>query len=169
MKFLLSLCMLATLAFASYEGDVTADEAFEMQKNGEAIIVDVRTTVEFIYTGHGQGFINIPAFYWTYEPKPLKTRVHSATYEKENDKIKDHVSTMKLYNAKELKNENFVKEVMEAMKLSGVDKVVLVCRSGPRSSEAASQLAQNGIRAFNMLDGFTFGWKEDYELPWGGH
>lgn len=166
MKLLLSLLMMLSLSQA-YDGDLTAEEAYEMQKNGEAIIVDVRTTLEFIYTGHGEGFINIPAFYWTYDEKPIETRVRSADYEVKNSKVKDHNSAMKLYNAKELKNNNFVKEVMTAMKMQNVDKVILVCRSGPRSTAAAEILAQEGIRAYNLEDGFTFGWK-DANMPWGG-
>ncbi|MGE4510216.1 MAG: rhodanese-like domain-containing protein [Sulfurimonadaceae bacterium] len=168
MKFLLALLVsLSFLQANSYEGDVTAEEAYQMQKNGEAIIVDVRTTLEFIYTGHGEGFINIPAYYWTYDEKPIETRVKSADYEVKNSKVKDHVSAMKLYNAKEVVNKNFVKEVMEAMKMQNVDKVILVCRSGPRSSAAANVLAQEGITAYNLEDGFTFGWKEA-GMPWGG-
>ena len=166
MKFLLSLLMMLSLSQA-YEGDLTAEEAYTMQKNGDAIIVDVRTTLEFIYTGHGEGFINIPAFYWTYDEKPIETRVRSADYEVKNSKVKDHNSAMKLYDAKELKNNNFVKEVMTAMKMQNVDKVILVCRSGPRSTAAAEILAQEGIMAYNLEDGFTFGWK-DAEMPWGG-
>jgi rhodanese-related sulfurtransferase len=168
-KFLLSFIMLFSLAGAAdlYEGDLTADEAYEMQKKGEAIIVDVRTTIEYIYTGHGEGFINIPAYYWTYDEKGLETRVKSADYEVKNGKVKDHKAVQKLYNAKEVVNKNFVKDVMKAMKLQGVDKVILVCRSGPRSKAAANLLAKDGIQAYNLEDGFIFGWKEE-GMPWGG-
>jgi rhodanese-related sulfurtransferase len=161
--------MLFSISFADdiYEDDVTADVAYEMQKKGEAIIVDVRTTLEFIYTGHGEGFINIPAFQWTYEPKSLETRVKSAEYEVKNSKVKDHVNAMKLYNAKEVINKNFVSDVMKAMKMRDVSKVILVCRSGPRSKAAANMLAREGISAYNLEDGFIFGWKEE-DMPWGG-
>ncbi|MDY0116848.1 MAG: rhodanese-like domain-containing protein [Sulfurimonadaceae bacterium] len=168
MKFLLALLMMLSFSQAhSYEGDLSAEEAYTMQKDGEAIIVDVRTTLEFIYTGHGEGFINIPAYYWTYDEKPIETRVKSADYEVKNSKVKDHVAAMKLYNAKEVANKNFIKEVMEAMKMQNVTKVILVCRSGPRSTAAAEILAQEGISAYNLEDGFTFGWK-DANMPWGG-
>ena len=56
---------------------------------------------------------------------------------------------------------------MKAMKLAGVDKVILVCRSGPRSAAAADTLASEGITAYNLEDGFIFGWKEE-GMPWGG-
>lgn len=168
MKLLLTMLTLFSLSFgASYEGDLTAKEAYEMQKSGKAIIVDVRTTLEFIYTGHGEGFINIPAFYWTYEPKSIETRVKSADYEIKNSKIKDHKSSMNLYDAKETLNKNFVSEVMQAMKMQGAQSVVLVCRSGPRSSAAAEILSKEGITAYNMEDGYMFGWKEQ-NLPLGG-
>lgn len=169
MRLLLALFMLISLAFAEdiYEDDVTADVAYEMQKKGEAIIVDVRTTLEYIYTGHGEGFINIPAFEWTYDPKSLETRVNSAEYEVKNSKVKDHVNAMKLYNAKEVINKNFVSDVMKAMKMRNVNKVILVCRSGPRSKAAANMLAGEGITAYNLEEGFIFGWKEE-GMPWGG-
>ena len=168
MKLLFIIVSMFSLSFAdSYEADLSAEEAYEMQKESKAIIVDVRTTLEYIYVGHGEGFINIPSYYWTYNPKSIEIRVKSATYEIKNSKVKNHKSTMKLYDAKEVKNENFVSEVMQAMKLQGVDSVVLVCRTGPRSRAAANLLAKEGITAYNLEDGFINGWKED-DLPWDG-
>lgn len=168
-RILLAFLMAFSLSVAEdiYEDDLTADVAYEMQKKGDAIIIDVRTTLEYLYTGHGEGFINIPAYEWTYEPKSLESRVQSSEYEIQNDKVKDHSTTMKLYNAKEVINKNFVSDVMKAMKLRDVKKVILVCRSGPRSKAAANMLAQQGITAYNLEDGFTFGWKDE-EMPWGG-
>jgi len=170
LKLLLIVLTLFSFAIAEdiYEDDLSAEEAYTMQQEGKAIIVDVRTTLEYVYTGHGVGFINIPAFYWTYEPKSVKERVKSAAYEIKNAKVKDHKTSQKLYRAKELPNKNFVSEVMEAMKLQGVDKVILVCRSGPRSQAAANILAKEGITAYNLEDGFMFGWKEE-KMPWGGY
>ncbi len=166
MKLLLSLLIMLSFVHA-YEDDLTPKEAYEMQKEKKAIIVDVRTTLEFIYTGHGEGFINIPAYEWTYVPKSLETRVNSADYEISNSKVKDHKSTMKLYDAKEVINKDFVRDVMSAMKMQGVDKVILVCRSGPRSTAAADILEQAGITAYNLEDGFIQGWKKS-NLPWNG-
>lgn len=151
-----------------YEGDLSAPEAHEMQKKGEAIIVDVRTTLEFIYTGHGEGFVNIPAYEWTYIPKSIEERVKSAEFELKTDKVKGHIDTQKLYDAKEVINKNFVTDVMSAMKLAKVNSVILVCRSGPRSSAAANLLAKEGIKAYNLENGFMFGWK-DSKMPWGGY
>lgn len=166
------LLLLASLIFwlqaeDIYEDDLYAEEAYKMAKNGEAIIVDVRTTIEHIYTGHGEGFINIPAYYWTYDEKSLEARVKSAQYELQNSKIKNHKSIQKLYAAKEVKNDHFAEDVMKAMKFAGVSKVILVCRSGPRSRAAANILASRGIEAYNLEDGFIFGWKDD-GMPWGG-
>jgi rhodanese-related sulfurtransferase len=171
MKKLLSVLLICTAFLHAediYEGDLTAQEANEMQKKGEAIIVDVRTTLEYIYTGHGEGFINIPAYEWTYIPKSIDERVKSAEFELKTDKPKGHTEVQKLYEAKEVFNKNFVSDVMKAMKLRNVDAVILVCRSGPRSSAAANLLAKEGIKAYNLENGFMFGWKEA-NMPWGGY
>ncbi|HEX5623171.1 MAG TPA: rhodanese-like domain-containing protein [Sulfuricurvum sp.] len=168
-KSLFSLLIIFSLhADDIYEGDLTPVEAHEMQKKGEAVIVDVRTSLEFIYTGHGEGFINIPAFEWTYIPKTIDERVKSAEFELKTDKVKGHVDIQKLYDAKEVMNKNFVNDVMRAMKLRNVDSVILVCRSGPRSKAAANILAKEGIKAYNLDNGFMFGWKEA-KMPWDGY
>lgn len=169
MRTLLSLLLIFMVAGAEdiYEDDIAADEAYTMQKEGEAIIVDVRTTIEYLYTGHGEGFINIPIFYWSYDVKSLKSRMTSSEYEIKNSKVKDHSSMQKLFDPKEVVNRTFTEDVMKAMKMRGVDKVILVCRSGPRSKAAANRLAKNGITAYNLEDGFIFGW-QDEEMPWGG-
>lgn len=168
-KLLLILLTLFSLhADDNYEGDLSAAEAHEMQKKGSAIIVDVRTTLEYIYTGHGEGFINIPAYEWTYIPKSVEERVKSAEYELKTDKPKGHIEIQKLYDAKEVFNKNFISDVMKAMKLRNVDSVILVCRSGPRSKAAANLLAKEGIKAYNLDNGFMFGWKES-KMPWDGY
>lgn len=151
-----------------YEGDLSAPEAHEMQKKGEAIIVDVRTTLEFLYTGHGEGFVNIPAYEWTYIPKSIEERVKSSEFELKTNKTKGHIDTQKLYDAKEVINKNFVTDVMAAMKLRKVDSVILVCRSGPRSKAAANILTKEGIKAYNLENGFMFGWKEA-KMPFDGY
>jgi rhodanese-related sulfurtransferase len=168
MKLFLSILTVFSLSFADdYQGDLSAQDAYAMQKEAKAVIIDVRTSVEFLYTGHGEGFINIPLYDWTYEPKSIETRVQSADYEIKNAKVKDHASAMNLYDAKEVINKNFVSEVMKVMKLKGVSNVILVCRSGPRSIAAANILAKEGITAYNLEDGYIFGWKEE-KMPWGG-
>ncbi|MDD2828938.1 MAG: rhodanese-like domain-containing protein [Sulfuricurvum sp.] len=167
-KLLLILLMCAALGAEDvYEGDLTATEAFEMQKKGTAIIVDVRTTLEYIYTGHGEGVINIPAYEWTYIPHSIEERVKSSEFEIKTSKTKEHKDVQKLYDAKEVFNQNFVPDVMKAMKMRKVDAVILVCRSGPRSSAAANLLAKEGIKAYNLENGFMFGWKEA-KLPYDG-
>lgn len=170
MKKILLILLACTILSADdlYEGDVSATEAHEMQKKGEAIIVDVRTTLEFIYTGHGEGFINIPAYEWTYVPKSVEERVKNAEFELKTDKPKGHIEIQKLYDAKEVFNKNFVNDVMKAMKLRHTSSVVLVCRSGPRSKAAANLLAKEGIKAYNLDNGFMFGWKEA-KLPFDGY
>jgi rhodanese-related sulfurtransferase len=168
-KILVGVFLALTLnAEDIYESDLSATEAYEMQKQGTAIIVDVRTTLEYLYTGHGEGFINIPAFEWTYIPKSISERVKSSEFELKTDKTKGHIDTQKLYDAKEVINKNFVNDVMEAMKLRKIDSVILVCRSGPRSKAAANMLAKEGIKAYNLENGFMFGWKEA-KLPYDGY
>jgi rhodanese-related sulfurtransferase len=121
-----------------------------------------------MYVGHGEGFINIPAYNWSLEPKSIDERVKSAQWEVKNSKVKDHIAAMKLYHEKETLNTKFVSEVMRAMKANNVSKVVLVCRSGPRSKAAANMLAKEGIEAYNLDGGFVFGWRES-NMPWGGN
>ncbi|MFH0710210.1 MAG: rhodanese-like domain-containing protein [Pseudomonadota bacterium] len=162
------LACIALNADDIYESDLTAPEAHEMQKKGEAIIIDVRTTLEFIYTGHGEGFVNIPAYEWTYIPKSIEERVKSSEFELKTNKTKGHIDTQKLYDAKEVINKNFITDVMAAMKLRKVDSVILVCRSGPRSKAAANILAKEGIKAYNLENGFMFGWKEA-KMPFDGY
>ncbi|MFZ2969364.1 MAG: rhodanese-like domain-containing protein [Sulfuricurvum sp.] len=168
-KVLTALLLVALFVSANdmYEGDVTAQEALEMEKKGDALIVDVRTTLEFLYTGHGEGFVNIPAFDWTYVPKSIEERVKSAEFELKTDTTKSHSDMQKLYDPKEVVNTNFVADVMKAMKLRKANSVILVCRSGPRSKAAANLLAKEGIKAYNLEDGFMFGWKEA-KMPYGG-
>ncbi len=166
--FFVALATITLNANDIYEDDLSASEAYEMQKKGEAIIVDVRTTIEHIYTGHGEGFINIPAFEWSYVPKSLESRVKSSEFEVKNEKIKNHIDIQKLYDAKEIINPEFTKDVMKAMKMRNVDSVILVCRSGPRSKEAANMLAKEGIKAYNLDGGYMFGWK-DAKLPYDGY
>ncbi|MEA1919897.1 MAG: rhodanese-like domain-containing protein [Campylobacterota bacterium] len=168
-RIFILLALFTSLTFAedAYEDDLAADEAYEMQKNGEAVIIDVRTTLEYLYVGHGEGFINIPAFRWIYDPKSLEARIKRADYEIKNSVVKDHVASQKLYNAKEIVNKTFVEDVMKTMKIKNVSKVILVCRSGPRSKAAANLLAKEGIEAYNLEDGFIFGWQEE-KMPWGG-
>ena len=165
---LILIACIALNAEDIYESDLTAKEAHEMQKKGEAIIVDVRTTLEYIYTGHGEGFINIPAYEWTYIPKSIEERVKSSEFELKTDKPKGHIDIQKLYDAKEVFNKNFITDVMTAMKMRKVDSVILVCRSGPRSKAAANLLAKEGIKAYNLDNGFMFGWKEA-KLPYDGY
>ncbi|MGD9968997.1 MAG: rhodanese-like domain-containing protein [Sulfuricurvum sp.] len=168
-KIVLAIFLALTLnAEDLYEGDLSPEEAHQMQKKGEAVIVDVRTTLEYIYTGHGEGFINIPAYEWSYVPRSIEERVKSSEYELKTDKVKGHIDTQKLYDAKEVFNKNFVSDVMKAMKLRNVDSVILVCRSGPRSKAAANLLAKEGIKAYNLDNGFMFGWKES-KLPYDGY
>ena len=54
----------------------------------------------------------------------------------EGDLTADEAYEMqKLFDAKEVINKAFTEDVMKVMKMRGVDKAILVCRSGPRYQE----------------------------------
>ncbi|TXE81596.1 rhodanese-like domain-containing protein [Campylobacter peloridis] len=57
-----------------------------------------------------------------------------------------------LYNENGSLNENFVEEVK---KISSEKPIAIVCRSGARSSQAATLLDQNGIDVTNLSGGMN--------------
>lgn len=77
--------------------------------------------------------------------------------------------------------QNFVPEIQRRLAAKGLNKdsvVVLICRSGDRSSRGANRLAEEGFtRVYSVVDGFegdmskdgrrnVNGWK-NAGLPWG--
>lgn len=121
-----------------------------LQTTPEAILIDVRSSAEFLFVGHPQGAVHIP---WVDEPdwtvNPEFTR-----------QVATSVSSMR----------------------PGVSHedvpVLLICRSGKRSLEAAQVLIDEGYAAlFNVSTGFegdldakhhrstVNGWRFD-GLPW---
>jgi rhodanese-related sulfurtransferase len=169
-RFLLTFLILSlssSLLFGSaskklYSDDITAKEAFTMQKRG-AYIVDVRTPSEYIHTGHGLGYINIPVLYQRYKPKLLSTRIKMAQKELDSS---DHQNARKLFKIKNLDNRKFVREVTKLVKNNKKADIILVCHSGERSEYAGNLLAKKGFKnVFNMTDGFFYGWQKA-NLPW---
>ena len=131
---------------------ITPRQAHQMlQEEPRAVLVDVRSNMEFLFVGHPVGAVHIP---WIDEPD----------WEV---------------------NPNFVRQVRELM-LGGVicdndagcAPVVLICRSGKRSTEAGRVLLQSGMREiYNVIDGFEGDRDENYHrstlggwrfegLPW---
>ncbi|WP_456381995.1 rhodanese-like domain-containing protein, partial [Hydrogenimonas sp.] len=81
-KVLLGLIfVLAGLLYAEeavYMDDISAKEAMEMVQKEGAIIIDVRDPVEFLYTGHVPGAVNVPVFFVRIDLPPLDTRLKIA-------------------------------------------------------------------------------------------
>jgi rhodanese-related sulfurtransferase len=122
-------------------------EAYQfMQEHPNALLVDCRSNMEYLFVGHPLGAVHIP---WIDEP---------------DWQI----------------NQNFVTQVRQAM-LGGVGAaapVLLICRSGHRSLDAAKTLIAAGFKqVYNITDGFEGpldehhrrstkgGWRY-HNLPW---
>lgn len=132
--------------------EVSPQTAWEILKEDPgAVLIDVRSTMEYDYVGHPLGAINIP---WKDAPE---WRI----------------------------NKNFVESV-EEMLLSRQEinteikslPLLLICRSGKRSHDAAEELLRHGFRnVYNVAEGFEGdrddekhrstinGWRL-HNLPW---
>ena len=110
---------------------VTAAEAYQMWKvDPERVkIIDVRTPEEYAFIGHPEQCWNIPLAFVTYHRKDGK------------------------FEWAPKWNVDFVTEVK---KIAGPsDTLLLMCRSGDRSSMAVNQLAEAGLNnSFTITDGF---------------
>ena len=120
-----------------------------MQRDTSVTLIDVRSDMEFLMIGHPKGAVNVP---WIDAP----------------DWTVD---------------ESFVKKVRKALlgRISSRDNVsplLLICRSGNRSKDAASLLAAEGLSDIRVIkDGFEgpldddhhrntiAGWRFE-QLPW---
>lgn len=122
---------------------LTPKEAYDfLQANPEAVFVDVRSEMEYMFVGHPRGSIHIP---W----------VDGSDWEI---------------------NPMFVAQVRKAASVNR--PVVLICRSGHRSADAALALENAGMKdIYNVTYGFEGdldenhhrnslnGWRFD-GLPW---
>ncbi len=127
-------------------------EAHELvEKDPRAVLIDVRSNMEFLFIGHPMGAINIA---WIDEPD-WKINEHFAA----------DVRKLLLGGLSHLQN-------------IGSAPVVLICRSGKRSLEAGELLLKEGFAdVYNVIEGFegelddrhqrstTAGWRFD-DLPW---
>ena len=161
------LLFVALFAFGEdkyYLDDITSKEAYEKQKKG-AIIIDVRTPTEFLYTGHGVGHINIPIFYMDVKPKDLKYRINLSRVEIKKSEPRKATKMYKIIN---IENEDFIKEAKKVIGSDAKQEVILICHQGARSQYAANKLANIGYEnVYTASDGFIFGWKGS-DLPAGG-
>jgi rhodanese-related sulfurtransferase len=143
---------------------LTAKEAHDMKvADGKVLLIDVRTPEEIQYVGNAGELMdaNIPYVL--------------------ND-ISGYDEKLKHY--KVTPNSDFVTAVNELVEKKGLDKnspMILMCRSGDRSSKAASLLAKAGYtKVYSVVDGFegdkakegenkgkrtVNGWK-NAKLPW---
>ena len=130
---------------------LTPTEAFKlMQENPSALLVDVRSDMEFLMIGHPKGAMHVP---WIDEPDWTI-------------------------------NPDFVKEVRRLLlgrvnaEASAHAPVILICRSGNRSDDAAIALLSEGLNNIYVIkEGFegplnddhhrgtVSGWRFD-GLPW---
>jgi len=131
---------------------LTPTEAHSLvEKDPRAVLIDVRSNMEFLFIGHPLGAINIA---WIDEPE-WKINEHFAS----------DVRKLLLGGLSHLQN-------------IGSAPVVLICRSGKRSLEAGELLIKEGFTdVYNVLEGFegelddkhqrstTAGWRFD-GLPW---
>jgi len=143
---------------------LTAAEAFEMKKgNAKVLLIDVRTPEELQYVGNAGDMMDVNVPYVL------------------ND-ISGYDEKMKHY--KNAANSDFVTSVNDLVAKKGLDKdseIILMCRSGDRSSKGASLLGKAGYtKVYSVVDGFegdkakdgenkgkrtVNGWK-NANLPW---
>ncbi|MFO7592859.1 MAG: rhodanese-like domain-containing protein [Pseudomonadota bacterium] len=131
---------------------LTPRQAWElMQNDPRAVLVDVRSNMEFLFVGHPKGAVHIP---WIDEP---------------DWEVNPHF----VRQVRELMLGGVICDSDE-----GCAPVILICRSGKRSLEAGRALVENGFsKVCNIAEGFEGeldeehhrstlgGWRFE-ELPW---
>lgn len=138
---------------------LTSGEAHELLRANPAgtLFIDVRTQAEVSYVGLPAGLdANIPYMlvdFDYFDPKKRSYTLH--------------------------RNPEFVRAVERRLQAKGLDRnadIVLICRSGDRTTRAVNELAAAGFtRVWNVIDGFegdiadgrrnVNGWK-NAGLPW---
>lgn len=62
-------------------------------------------------------------------------------------------------NGQRVFNENFVTQVEDLVNMNLSKEIVLICRSGSRTKEAATILAKHGFsNVYNVKSGFVYDW-----------
>lgn len=122
-----------------------------LQKEPRAVLVDIRSTMEYLFVGHPKGSIHIP---WLDEPDWVV-----------NPDFVRRVRELMLGGA-----------ISDGA--SGPAPIILICRSGKRSVEAGHKLVEAGFaEVYNVLEGFEGELDEDHHrstlggwryagLPW---
>ena len=131
---------------------LTPKQAHELLcKEPRAVLIDVRSEMEFLFVGHPVGAVHVP---WIDEPDWDI-----------NPNFVKHVRQLMLGG-------------LSHMSEKGSAPVLLICRSGKRSLEAGEKLIEAGFKeVYNVLEGFegeldenhhrssVGGWRF-HELPW---
>jgi rhodanese-related sulfurtransferase len=153
--------------------EINITEAFEKQKSG-VIVIDVRTPEEFFYIGHGAGHINIPLFFEKLEVNSLDKRVNLSRIE---NKLNKSFKPTTIYKTTQIPNDDFVLEISKLVDNNSSKEIILICKAGPRSKDAAKMLMTNGYKnVYSIIEGFEGkenkeskrninGWKNS-NLPW---
>ena len=129
---------------------ISAVEAWQLcQKESRILLVDVRSSMEYLFVGHPQGALHVP---WIDEPDwvinvNFATEIRKLALGGLNDSLDDV-------------------------------PIILICRSGNRSEEAGKALIKAGMRnVYNIDEGFegkldeshhrsTVGGWRLHKLPW---
>jgi rhodanese-related sulfurtransferase len=131
---------------------ITPTEAWQIiQDDPRAVLVDVRSNMEFLFVGHPKGAVHIP---WIDEP---------------DWEVNPHF----VRQVRELMLGGVICD-----DLDGCAPILLICRSGKRSQEAGEALVEAGVKGVhNVLEGFEGelddnhhrsslgGWRYE-NLPW---
>ncbi|MCU0935808.1 MAG: rhodanese-like domain-containing protein [Gammaproteobacteria bacterium] len=105
---------------------LTPRQAWELvQKDARAVLVDIRSTMEYLFVGHPQGAVHVP---WIDEPEWV---------------VNPHFLT----DIRKLMLGGAVCDEEE-----GCAPVILICRSGKRSKEAGRALVKAGFRHVYHVD-----------------
>ena len=140
--------------------DAKSTPDFLKKNTGRVLFVDVRTRTEAMFVGMPSAVDALVPFVETEE---IMTTWDAAKSTYKLEPVQDFVPEIN----RRLKEKQLTKE----------DMVVLICRSGDRSSRAANRLAEDGFkRVYTVADGFegdmskdgrrnVNGWK-NADLPW---
>ena len=129
---------------------ISAPDAWKLcQEEPRTLLIDVRSSMEFLFVGHPQGALHVP---WIDEPDWVINK-HFAT----------DIRKLALGGLQET---------------AGDVAIVLICRSGNRSAEAGKVLIDSGMmNIYNIEEGFegklddhhhrstAGGWRY-HKLPW---
>ena len=132
--------------------EINSTEAYSiLQKSENAVLIDVRSIMEYEYVGHPGNAINVPIK----EPPDWEIRI-------------DFINNIKSELTKKFPNIQNLSEI----------HILLLCRSGKRSEQAALMLESEGYKnTINITDGFESdkdvnghrsvinGWRFN-KLPW---